>query len=304
MIVTPSYLKENDKVGLVAPARKISFEEVEKFIIVMQNNGFNVVYSEYLFGEHNQYSGSDELRANDFQNMLDDNDIKAIVCARGGYGTLRIIDNINFDVFVKNPKWIIGYSDITVLHCHINSLYNIKTLHATMPINVRSIDDKPLKEMIKVIKGGIPFEYSYDDYNSINREGEVKGIIVGGNLSVLYSLVGSVSFQVDFFKDKILFIEDLDEYLYHIDRIMISLKRAGVLEKLKGLIVGGMTEMKDNTVPFGKDAYSIIKDAVKEYDYPVSFGFPAGHIENNMPIVLNNEILLSVKKNYSRVKFL
>ncbi len=226
--------------------------------------------------------------------MLDNQDIKAILCVRGGYGTVRIIDDIDFSQFQKNPKWLAGFSDITVLHSHIHKL-NVATLHSTMPISFSSNTSKAVMSLRDALLGKhLSIKI---DHHPFNRFGEAKGLIVGGNLSILYSLMGSPS---DLNTDgKILFIEDLDEYLYHVDRMMINLKRSGKLSNIKGLIVGGMTKMNDNAIPFGKDAESIIKDVVSEYNYPVCFGFPAGHIKDNRALKLGVIAELKVDKQSS-----
>jgi muramoyltetrapeptide carboxypeptidase len=223
--------------------------------------------------------------------MLDNEYVKGIICVRGGYGTVRIIDSLNFELFQKQPKWLAGFSDITVLHSHIHKL-NIATLHSTMPISFSSNTTEAINSLKAALFGeDISIEVSA---HPLNRIGEAKGQIVGGNLSVLYSLIGSPS-EIDT-KDKIVFIEDLDEYLYHIDRMMMNLKRSGYLSHLKGLIVGGMSKMNDNKIPFGKEAEKIIYDAVCEYDYPVCFGFPAGHISDNRAIKLGQIAHLKVNK--------
>jgi muramoyltetrapeptide carboxypeptidase len=222
--------------------------------------------------------------------MLDNNDVKAIISARGGYGTMRIIDKLDFSDFVKNPKWIVGYSDITVLHSHIHNL-GIETLHATMPINFTK--NAEAAESLRRALFGESLTYEADQH-VLNRRGIAEGELIGGNLSLLYALIGSAS-DIDT-AGKIFFIEDLDEYLYHIDRMMLSLKRAGKLDKLAGLIVGGMSDMKDNLVPFGKTAEEIIYDAVKEFDYPVAFNFPSGHIERNLAVVLGRNMKMEVEE--------
>ena len=287
-MVTPPYLKKGDKIGIVAPARKVSKEEMQFAMDTFEKWGLKVVLGKNMFGTENQYSGSDKQRADDLQTMLDDKSVKALISARGGYGTLRIIDKLNFKKFRKNPKWMIGYSDITVLHSHIHNL-GIKTLHGTMPISFQK-DQESVETLKKALFGE---KLSYDlPKHSLNRNGEASGELVGGNLSLLYALQGSKS-DINT-RGKMLFIEDLDEYLYHIDRMILSLKRAGKLSHLAGLVVGGMTEMKDNQVPFGKTAEQIILDAVKEYDYPVCFGFPAGHQEKNLALPFGRRAKLKV----------
>jgi muramoyltetrapeptide carboxypeptidase len=224
----------------------------------------------------------------DLQTMLNDPLIKAVISARGGYGTVRIVDKIDFSQFKKTPKWIVGYSDITVLHSHVNNL-KIETLHATMPVNFTK--NLEATESLRKALFGENLNYQIEAH-PMNKKGGAQGIVVGGNLSLIYALTGSVS-DIDT-NGKILFIEDLDEYLYHIDRMMMNLKRSGKLSNLAGLIVGGMTDMKDNTIPFGKTAEEIIIDAVKEFNYPVCFNFPAGHVDKNMAIYLGREAKLKV----------
>jgi len=295
---SPPKLKEGDAIAIVAPSRKIRISEIDLAIKVLEKWGFQVVLQPNIFSEDNQFAGNDEQRRKSFQSALDDKKIKAILCARGGYGAVRIIDSLNFDNFLLYPKWIIGYSDITVFHSHIHSNFNIETIHATMPINITKYGDEN-NSLISLKKAMMGERLSYNfESHSLNRNGEAEGILVGGNLSIIYSLIGSLS-DIDT-KDKILFIEDLDEYLYHIERMLISLKRSGKLEKLSGLIVGSMTNMKDNTIPFGKTAEEIIKDIVKDYDYPVCFNFPAGHIEDNRALILGRKCKLKV---FEKVEF-
>src|ERR1017187_6931867 len=270
-MVSPKYLKTGDKIGIVACARKISREEIQSAIDILNSWGLEVVLGKNLFHADNQYSGTDKERAEDLQAMLDDPSIKAFISGRGGYGTIRIIDKIDFTQFKKRPKWIVGYSDITVLHSHINNL-KIETLQATMPVNFTK--NAEATESLRKALFGEKLNYAIETH-PLNRKGNAQGIIVGRNLSLLYALTGSIS-DIDT-KGKILFIEDLDEYLYHIDRMMINLKRSGKLGNLAGLVVGGMTGMKDNAIPFGKTAEEIILDAVKDYNFPVCFNFPAGH---------------------------
>ena len=284
----PPFLKKGDKIGIIAPARKISKEEIQSAIDIFNAWGLEVVLSKNLFNADNQFSGTENERAEALQIMLNDDSIKAIISARGGYGTIHIIDKIDFTNFRKNPKWIIGYSDITVLHSHINN-FGIETLHATMPINFTK--NAEATETLRKALFGEQLNYEVESY-PLNRKGKAEAELIGGNLSLIYALTGSVS-DIDT-KGKILFIEDLDEYLYHIDRMMLNLKRSGKLDHLAGLIIGGMTDMKDNTIPFGKTAEEIITDAVKEYDYPVCFSFPAGHVEKNLALYFGRVAKLKV----------
>ena len=290
-MTTPPFLKKGDKIGIVASARKISPEEIQPAIDIFKNWRLEVVLSKNLFNTDNQFSGTDNERAQDLQTMLDDPSVKAIISARGGYGTIRIIDKIDFTKFKQHPKWIIGYSDITVLHSHIHNL-GIETLHATMPINFKK--NAEATETLRKALFGEQLIYETESHQ-LNRKGNCEGELIGGNLSLIYALTGSVS-DIDT-KEKILFIEDLDEYLYHVDRMMINLKRSGKLSHLAGLIVGGLTDMKDNTIPFGKTAEEIILVAVKDYNFPVCFNFPTGHIDRNLSLFFGRKVQLKVEKN-------
>ena len=292
-LIQPPILKKGDKIAIIASARKISMSEVQSAIAILKSWGLEVVLGKNLFNTDNQFSGTDEERAADLQMALDDASVKAVISARGGYGTVRIIDKIDFSKFKKQPKWVIGYSDITVLHSHIHT-FGIETLHATMPINFTK-NEEALETLRKNLFGE-KLRYELESH-PLNRNGFAEAEIVGGNLSLLYALTGSSS-DIDT-KGKILFIEDLDEYLYHIDRMMMNLKRSGKLNHLGGLVVGGMMDMKDNAIPFGKTAEEIIKDAVKEYDYPVCFNFPAGHIDRNLALVFGRKMKLDVGENGS-----
>jgi len=290
-LIQPAYLKIGDKIAIVASARKISMPELQLAIDIFKSWGLVVVLSKNIFNQDHQFSGTDDERAADLQEALDDDSVKAIISARGGYGTMRIIDKLDFTKFRQNPKWVIGYSDITVLHSHIHN-FGIQTLHATMPINF-SVNAEAVETMRKVLCGE---KLNYEiEKHALNRNGIAEAEVVGGNLSLLYALTGSSSSIHT--KGKILFLEDLDEYLYHIDRMMVSLKRYGKLSELAGLIVGGMSDMKDNQIPFGKNAGEIIMDAVKEYSYPVCFNFPAGHIDRNLAIPLGRKMKLVVGDN-------
>ncbi len=290
-MIQPVYLKKGDKIAIVSPARSITFEEVHPSIRVLQKSGLEVVLGSHVFSRYNQFAGTDEQRRMDFQQMLDDDSIRAILCSRGGYGSIRIIDRLNFERFIERPKWIIGYSDITVFHAHIHERYKVETLHATMPKNILSdiADDSP-GTMINALFG-YRISYSYPSM-PFSREGIGEGLLVGGNISILVNLLGSVSeLNTD---GKILFLEDVDEYLYHLDRMMISLKRAGKLSRLKGLIVGGLSKMNDNAIPFGKTPVEIVAEAVSEFKYPVCFDFQAGHLDKNLALILGRKLRLTV----------
>ncbi len=296
-MIIPPYLQKGSTVGIVATARKISLEEIQPAIQLLSDQGFTVETGKRMFGEENQFSGSDEERAADLQQMLDDPKVDAILCARGGYGTVRIIDKLDFTEFEKHPKWLCGYSDVTVLHAHINQNLGVCSMHSTMPINMQEMSSEHVafRSLIKALTGE-SLHYDFDAHQ-LNRSGVMEGEVVGGNLSILYSLLGSSS-DIDT-KGKILFIEDLDEYLYHIDRMMMNLKRNGKLTNLKGLLVGGMSDMNDNTIPFGKTAVEIIREAVEEYDYPVAFHFPAGHVADNRALVLGKKATIRIAESGS-----
>lgn len=285
-------LKKGDVVALVATARKVSPEEMAPAIARLRSWGLEVKIPEVLYDADNQFAGSDEHRALLLQKMLDDSVVKAVFCCRGGYGTVRIIDRLDFSRFVQCPKWIVGYSDVTVLHSHIHTMLGIPTLHGTMPVNMGS-EASPADESLRKVLFGEGVDYQWVDSFCGRRTGQAEGVIVGGNLSILYSLCGSPS-ALDT-KGKILLIEDLDEYLYHIDRMMQNLKRNGMLDGLAGLVVGGLTDMHDNSVPFGHTAEEIVMDAVAEYHYPVAFNAPFGHLGgDNLALPLGSPVRLSV----------
>ena len=294
-MIQPLFLKPGDRVAIAAPARKISQQELAPAVKLLQSWGLKVVIPEHLFDEENQFAGSDDTRAALMQHLLDAPDIRAVFCARGGYGTVRIIDRLDFSNFAQSPKWLVGYSDITVLHSHIHRHLGIETLHATMPINISDKElrhPSPAVETMRRQMFGESLEYACPAHK-LNRTGKATGLLVGGNLSMLYSLCGSES-DIDT-AGKILFIEDLDEYLYHIDRMMMNLKRCGHLAHLAGLVVGQMSDMHDNSIPFGRTAEEIVRDAVAEYGYPVCFNFPAGHNgTENLALKLGHPTRLTV----------
>ena len=296
-MILPSYLKKGDTVAIIATARKVSKEEIQSAVTFFESYGLCVLFGKNLFESSNQYAGTDAQRAEDLQWALNDKNIKAVIVARGGYGSIRLMEYIDFTEFKKHPKWVVGYSDVTVLHSAIHNI-GVASLHATMPLNF-SKNQEATRSLIKALMGKLTEIEAEENYSNI--VGTVRGQLVGGNLSLLYALSGT-PYDIDT-RDKILFIEDLDEYLYHLDRMMMQLKLSGKLSCLKGLIVGGMTDMKDNAIPFGKFPEEIILDAVKDYDYPVCFGFPAGHIDKNLSIYFGREVELNVTDN-ATIKFL
>ncbi len=295
----PTYVKKGDTIGIVSTARKITKKELKPALSLLKQWGLKVVLGKTIEAQENQFAGNDQLRTQDFQQMLDDPKIKAIWCARGGYGTVRIIDKLDFTDFKKNPKWVIGYSDITVLHSHIHNL-GIETLHAQMPLEIEMKTEETAAS-IKIVLFGDEYAIDYKSEEKLNKKGSASGQLIGGNLSVLHSLCGSNSAINT--NGKILFIEDLDEYLYNIDRMMMNLKRNGMLQNLAGLIVGGMTDMHDNKIPFGKTAEEIIFEGVKEFNFPVCFHFPAGHIEDNRTLIMGRKALLNITENKIALSF-
>ncbi len=301
-LIAPPNLQKGDTVVILAPAGIMKdTTAVQQAVELLHDWGLNTKLGKHVFTQNFHFAGTDKERLSDFQTALDDDNIKAIWCARGGYGTVRIIDAIDFSKFKQNPKWIIGFSDVTVLHNEINNL-GIQTMHAIMPITYKPKNKeqkKARKSFKKALFGKkITYRVATSDYN---KDGEAVGQVVGGNLSIVYSMLGSKT-QIDM-QGKILFLEEVGEALYHIDRMMISLKRAGYFENCKGLIIGAFSSIKPNSTDFGMTYEEIILDAVKEYDFPVSFDFPAGHIRDNRTLLLGKEIILKVTKKKTVVKF-
>lgn len=296
--MVPPFLKKGDTILLIGTARARNQEALLPAITKLKNWGFKVVSGKNLFKVHHQFAGTDVQRKSDLQWAINHKTAKAILIAGGGYGTLRIIDSVDFKPLLKHPKWFIGYSDTTVIHNRLAKL-GIACLHGTMAFQFPKNEEAT--ESIRKLICGKKLEYPVAK-NPLNRGGICEGIVVGGNLSLIYALSGSID-DLNC-KNKILFIEDLDEQLYHIDRMMLQLKRSGKLKYLKGLIVGGMSDMKDNAIPFGKTAEEIIWDAVKEYKYPVCFNFPAGHIEKNMALYFGKKARLTITKNAASLIYL
>jgi muramoyltetrapeptide carboxypeptidase len=297
--VTPPYLRAGDKVGIVCTARKTGRLEIDHAVRKLKSWKLEPVIGNSVGASLNQFAGDDWFRARDVQWMMENPEIRAIFCARGGYGTVRIVDKLTYAPLVKNPKWMIGFSDVTVLHSHIHSQLNIETVHGPMAINFKSSSKDSLNSLRDVLFGK---KVSYKvKSHSLNIFGKGKGQLVGGNLSVLYSICGSRSDIST--KGKILLLEDLDEYLYHVDRMMMQLKRTNKLRNLAGMIVGGFTKMKDNETPYGMNALEIIHDHAKEYGYPVAFGFPSGHIMDNRAMILGRQVTLDVSAKGSSVNF-
>ena len=268
-------------------------------IELLQSWGLEVVLGETLGLSFHQFAGDDDQRAQDLQRFIDDDSIKAIIAARGGYGTIRMIDKVVFSRLTQNPKWLVGFSDITVLHTHLFNNFNIQSIHGQMPVNIADASSKSLESLRKALFGE---EISYKfNSNALNRSGEAEVILIGGNLSLLAAVAGSVS-DLDY-DNKILFIEDVGEYLYAVDRMIRMLDRAGKLKNLNGLIIGGFTEIKDNDIPFGQTIEQIIMEVVGKYTYPVCFDFPAGHVPDNRALVLGKKIQLSVSNKNVTISY-
>jgi muramoyltetrapeptide carboxypeptidase len=292
MTIIPPFLKPGDTIGLVCPAGYMPQEDFATSIEILQQWGFKVLVGKTPGNQFHYFSGTDEERLNDLQKMMDDKKIKAILCARGGYGTGRIIDDLNFKKFLEHPKWVIGFSDITVLHCHLLGNYKIASLHA--PMSAAFNHEEYKNEYIKSLHDaliGRKANYTIPSHE-FNQKGKGSGTLVGGNLSLLVNMIGTPSDIKT--KNKILFIEDVGEYIYNIDRMMRHLKRSGKLAHLKGLILGGFTELKDTTIPFGQTAEEVIKEIVKDYNFPVCFHFPVSHDKENYALKVGVKYKLSV----------
>lgn len=296
--ILPAFLQPGDVVALVATARYVDSFLVDKARDFLNEAGLVALVPDGLFERENQFAGSDQNRANMINQALANPNVKAILCMRGGYGTVRIIDYLDADLIVDVPKWFVGYSDFTVMHAYLG-LKEISSIHAAMPVSFESSSKDSLSYLLKALTGEL------NCYANIQAEGyrfgQANGILRGGNISVLYSLSGSSLHKPR--PGTILFLEDLDEYLYHLDRMMMNFKINGWFNEIDGLIVGGLSNMKDNTVefgfepenPFGKTAKEIIKEYVEEFDFPVCFDFPAGHTSHNLPLYMNRKVSFVVR---------
>ncbi len=296
MIKTPQYLKKGDTIGIVCPAGFMPIEKAQTCISTLKEWGYNVKMGSTMQSHSaNYFSGTDQERLEDFQQMLDDDNVDAILCARGGYGFGRIIDQVDFSAFKKKPKWIIGFSDITVLHAHLYANYKIASIHAPMAaaFNVDEHNNIYIESLRKALSGE---EARYEcTPHTFNKRGETIAKLVGGNLTLIAHLIGTPS---DFkTKGRILFLEDVGEYLYNVDRMLYQLKRSGKLDTLSGLIIGGFTDSKDTERPFGKTVYEIIHDVVKEYEYPICFNFPVSHEKENYALKVGVRYKFKVGRN-------
>jgi|SRR5665647_24338 len=297
----PSKLNPGDKVSIISPASKIDRQIAERAAELLRQQGFRVEIGLHAFDKDGMFAGSDPERAADMQRALNDKSIKAIFFTRGGYGSIRTHLHLNWSSFFRKPKWLIGFSDITVFHAYL-SRHDIASVHGVMTAwfeQDEMLTDSFLR-LMNLLKGDKPDYFSQP--HELNRNGSASGILTGGNLSIIQSLRGT-SLDISP-KGKILFIEDIDEHHYHLDRMMQNLKVGGVLGQLSGLVVGYFTGMKDGETPFGKTAYHIIKDAVSEYRYPVVFGMQSGHELPNYPLLLGSKISLDVSEDKVIIKTL
>lgn len=295
MTIFPPYLKKGSTVGIVAPAGFMPLEKMQNCLQTLEDWGYNIVLGATAQSHsQNYFSGTDEERRNDLQQMLDDKGIDAILCARGGYGLSRIVDSLKFKKFRKHPKWLVGFSDVTALHTHVFSRYSIASLHAPMAaaFNDGGYNSMYIRSVKEALEGKEAY-YTSPPY-SYNKTGTATATLIGGNLTLLAHLIGTRSDYKT--KGKLLFLEDVGEYLYNIDRMLLQLKRSGKLNKLAGLIIGGFTDVKDTERPFGKAVYEIISDQVADYDYPVCFGFPVSHEKENVALKVGGTYTLQVQK--------
>jgi len=296
---TPPFLKKGDKIAVICPASYISIDLTEAYE-VLKNWGLEPIIYPSVTAQYNQFAGTDELRAADFQDALDNPEIKAIIAGRGGYGCVRIIDKIDFTSFQKKPKWLIGFSDVTAVHSHIQNQFQIPTIHGQMVKSFLDASKESIDTLYNALFGkNIDISYAYAEYP--NRPGTAQGILTGGNLALLHSVLASPS-DVNY-DNKILFIEDVGESHYNIDRMLWTLKRASKLDNLQALIVGGFTELKDSNPAFGQRYEDIIMEKVREFDYPVAFGFPAGHIEDNRALLFGKKVKLTISDNHITLKY-
>ncbi|MFI1772759.1 S66 peptidase family protein [Thalassobellus citreus] len=302
-LIQPPYLKAGDTVAIVAPSGilKNRIGEVEKAKALLKSWGLHAVVGKHVFNQANHFAGTDDERCEDFQNALDDPKISAIWCARGGYGAVRILDKLDYTKFRKNPKWVIGYSDITALHSQIHN-EGFESLHAMMCTSLQD-DAETIKETISTFKKalfGNPLTYTLKG-SSYNKTGTATGELIGGNLSILQTMLGSKT-SMDT-SGKILFIEEIGEYKYHIDRLLQSLKRAGYFENCNGVIIGDMTKIKKNTTPWGASIEQLILEVLKEYNFPVVFNMHSGHAKDNRALILGRTVDLTVNNEQSTVIF-
>lgn len=288
----PPYLKPGDTIAVTCPAGAVDSSDLRSCGKVFENWGINIKYGKTIGKRWLRYAGTDEERLQDLQELLDDDSVNAIMFGRGGYGTMRIIDKVNWDKFRQKPKWLIGYSDITTIHLHVHSGFGIPTIHGDMSFGLSSKPGNTATKSLEDVLFGKPVAYVVKGHQK-NRGGNCSGVLVGGNLTLIQACSGSES---DIATDgKILFIEDVHEYKYSIDRMLVHLQRSGKLEKLAGLIVGGFSAIKEkDEEDYRQTIEELVWEKVKGYDYPVCFSFPAGHIKNNLALKFGVPYELSI----------
>lgn len=294
----PQPLVAGDLIYITAPAKAIEKEHVDFAVSFFENAGFKVLVSKNCLGQHHYFSGTDEERLEDLQYGIDHPEVKAIVCARGGYGCVRIVDRIQWASMLREPKWMVGFSDVTVFHQHLQR-FNLPSIHGSMVLNFKDNTQEALTTLLSALKGE---SFSLSATSIHNKPGHAEGTLIGGNLSIVYSLIGTNN-QPDY-SDKILFVEDLAEHLYHIDRMFYALNKSGILDKINGLVVGGMTELEDTATPFGMSVEEIILAHFQFRNIPVAFGFPAGHLNDNRALILGKKVRFNVEGTTSELRFL
>jgi muramoyltetrapeptide carboxypeptidase len=298
-MIVPKFLSKGDTIGLVATARKISIEEIKPTIELIGSKGFEVYLPNGLFENEHQFAGNDSHRAKCLEELISHNDVKAIWVVRGGYGTARMIDLVDFSKFRENPKWCIGFSDVTVLHAKIQSLHCC-SIHATMPMLIGK-DEFSTSALFDLVQGKHTLKTNFKCHTT-QQEEYFKGKLIGGNLSVLHHLIGTI--EEPNWQNSILFIEDIDEYVYHIDRMFNHFFRIGILHKIAGLLVGDFTDIKDNIIPFGQSAFESIFYWCKKANCKVVFGFPAGHDRINLPLIFGKEVEITQSENEGSLQYL
>lgn len=290
-MIAPPALKQGDLIYITAPAKSIHESPVFIAKNFFESHGYRVEISKNCFGQYNYFSGTDQQRMEDLQYGIDHPEVKAILCARGGYGCVRILDGLQWANMLREPKWLIGFSDITVFHHRLNNL-GVQSIHGTMSLNFEKNSAETFETLLHALNGNI-YEI-HAPVNNNNRKGQANGELIGGNLSIVYSLLGTN--EVYDFEGSILFLEDLAEHYYHLDRMFFALKKAGALEKINGLIIGGMTDLEDTAVPFGMTIEELVLQFFQYRNIPICFDFPAGHIDDNRALVFGKNVKLTVNE--------
>ncbi len=301
-MLIPPFLEEGDTIGLIAPSRSGDEKMITAFVEEAESRKFKVLRGSCLVGTEGQFAATDDKRVADLAAVWNHSEVKALVAVRGGYGAVRLLEGLPLGLMRQKPKWLAGFSDITALHSAVNRYAGLQSLHTWMPVSLTQdprIDLTTVDSLFSVLKGNLPV-YNLPAH-PMNSNGKASGILTGGNLSVLYSLAGT-KWEPDY-RDKILFLEDLDEYLYHIDRMCMNLELRGIFGQIRGLVVGSMTDMHDNTVPFGQSAEQIISAYARKYRIPVLFGFPSGHSSYNNTLIFGRHVTLSVGEAGSSLDF-